>query len=247
MKTLINVLLVMLSTLLITQCEKEPDLPDPNEPVDIPDQRFLKALIDLGVDINGDSVITHGEARDIHKLILSIVLNPEEVLDLTGIDAFIYLDTLFCSHTSIGHLDLSNNEALLVIDCHGCSLKSLDVSGNRKLTELGLGTCNIEIRNELTELDISNCKNLEVLYVDRNSLTSLDISNQTALKELSCGENELTTLDVSNNTTLEFLYLGKMPTLTKVCVWTFPFPPPGVEFYAEGSPNISFTIDCSQN
>jgi len=37
-----------------------------------------------------------------------------------------------------------------------------------------------------------------------------------------------------------------MPSLFKVCVWTTPFPPEGVDVDTTGSPNVYFTIDCSK-
>jgi hypothetical protein len=63
---------------------------------------------------------------------------------------------------------------------------------------------------------------------------------------LGCAGNQLTSLDISNNTVLEELYLGNMPSLGKVCVWTLPFPPEGVALDTEGSPSVYFTTDCSK-
>ena len=36
-----------------------------------------------------------------------------------------------------------------------------------------------------------------------------------------------------------------MPTLKTVCVWTLPFPPTTVSIYTDGSPNITYTMDCA--
>ncbi len=46
--------------------------------------------------------------------------------------------------------------------------------------------------NQLTELDISNCPLLKILYCDYNQLTSLDISNCIQLERLFCSSNHLT-------------------------------------------------------
>ena len=48
MKTIVKVLLSMLTVVLISQCEKD----EPNPVVTIPDDNFLSVLIDLGVDAN---------------------------------------------------------------------------------------------------------------------------------------------------------------------------------------------------
>ncbi len=52
MKTVLKLLLLPLALIILfTQCEKEP------EPVNIPDDAFLNALIEEGVDTNGDGEI----------------------------------------------------------------------------------------------------------------------------------------------------------------------------------------------
>lgn len=84
------------------------------------------------------------------------------------------------------------------------------------------------------------------LICGENPLASLDLSNNTALQELSCNGNQFTSLDISNNTDIVELYIERMPTLNKVCVWTMPFPPDGIEIYTEGSPNVYFSTDCSK-
>ena len=88
--------------------------------------------------------------------------------------------------------------------------------------------------------------NLTYLDCSHNQLTSLDVSGCTVLESLYCGENQLTSLDVSNNTTLTKLQCRDMPSLTKVCVWTLPFPPAGVQVYSKNSTNVYFTTDCSK-
>ena len=55
MKAIIKIgLLPYVFVVLLTQCEKEPDL---NDPVDIPNQNFINALIGQGIDSNGDGNI----------------------------------------------------------------------------------------------------------------------------------------------------------------------------------------------
>jgi len=67
---------------------------------------------------------------------------------------------------------------------------------------------------------------------------------------------KLTSLDLSKNTSLGmalgnmylycYLEIGDMPGLEEVCVWRLPFPPAGFLLCADGSPNVTFTIDCLQ-
>jgi hypothetical protein len=77
-------------------------------------------------------------------------------------------------------------------------------------------------------------------------LTTLDLSNNKALTVLSCTQSWLTILDISNNNALYWLGINEMPWLTKVCVWTLPFPPAGLTVNMTGSPNVYFTTECSK-
>jgi hypothetical protein len=63
---------------------------------------------------------------------------------------------------------------------------------------------------------------------------------------LSCDGNLFTNLDVTNNNAIEDLMLSSMPSLSKVCVWTMPFPPTGVTVDTTDSPNVYFTMDCGK-
>ena len=63
MKTIPYVLLLTLALIvLFTHCEKDP------EPVNFPDDAFLNALIEEGVDKNGDGKISHAEAEVVRSL-----------------------------------------------------------------------------------------------------------------------------------------------------------------------------------
>jgi len=212
----------------------------PTQPVSIPDTAFLHALIDEGVDTNGDSLISLTEAEAVTMLNVS----EKGISDMTGIEAFVNLETLICLINQLTSIDISNNTALKYLDCFANSLTSLNVSNNTALTHLDCS------RNELARLDVSNCTQLESLNCEGNQLTSLNISNNTALKNLSIGGyrgdlNFLTVLDVSNNTALIELSISNMPSLIEVCVWEMPFPPVGVEVDTTGSPNVYFTTDCT--
>ena len=102
MKTIPYVLLLPLALIvLFTQCEKEPDF-DPYEPVDTPDHAFLNALIEEGVDTNGDGEISMGEAA----AITSLDISEDSISDMTGIEKFVNLDTLLCYSNQISSLDV---------------------------------------------------------------------------------------------------------------------------------------------
>ena len=87
--------------------------------------------------------------------------------------------------------------------CVGNQLTELDMSQNKELQTLDC------VVNQLTELDVSQNKKSKKLQCSANQLTELDVRSNTALERLSCKENQLTELDVSNNTALMKLYCGK--------------------------------------
>lgn len=75
-------------------------LPLCSQIVTIPDKAFLYALIDEGVDTNGDSLISHAEAEAITYLGIAGSWDegqPGEIKNIRGIEAFINLDTLRCN------------------------------------------------------------------------------------------------------------------------------------------------------
>ncbi|MFH0757960.1 MAG: hypothetical protein V2B15_11790 [Bacteroidota bacterium] len=205
------------------------------ELVEFPNTAFLEALVDQGVDQNGDGRISFGEA----EACISILLGPSGITDLSGIEAFTNLECLCITLNPLTSLDVSEIPRLHHLQCESCELSTLDISRNNNLTELHVG------RNRLTTLDLSKNTSLTRMSCDNNLLSRLDLSNNHGLVfMISCG-NLLTELDISNNTQLVKIGFDNMPMLHEVCVWTLPFPPPGVEVLMEYSPNVHFTTDCS--
>jgi len=186
MKATFKILLLLcLGCVFFTQCEKETGI----ELIDIPDNAFLTALIELGVDSDGDGKISPAEAEAITYL----DVRQKSISDLTGIEAFVNLDSLNCQTNNLASLDLSGNSALIWLLCDDNQLTNLNVTN---CTELITLTCWF---NNLTSLDISTNINLWRLQCKENQLASLDVSKNTALWELGCPDNQLTSLDVSNN------------------------------------------------
>jgi hypothetical protein len=202
----------------------------------IPDSAFLNGLVADGVDKNGDDQISYPEAEATETLLLP----PSGIIDLTGLEAFINLDSLTITLNPLSGIDLSGNSALRYLKCTYCELTSLDLSNNLQLEEV------ICSRNLLPEIDISLNRSLVKLFCKNNLLTKLDLSANTGLtKMVSCG-NQLTRLDISEHTALKLIGVDNMPMLTEVCVWTLPFPPEGVTTLQGFSPNIIFTTTCSR-
>ena len=99
----------MLTVVLLGNCEKEVG----QKTIKIPDNNFLTALIEQGVDKNGDGKISSSEAKVINYLEVSY----DSISDMTGIEKFVNLDTLLCTNNQIITFDISNNTALVHLFC----------------------------------------------------------------------------------------------------------------------------------
>lgn len=119
-----------------------------NPNVYIPDTNFKTALLNnYNIDLNSDNEISYTEAANFSS---SLNVSNKSIADLTGIEAFVSVKTLYCYTNSLTTLDLSGNSALSSLYCND---------------------------NELTHLDISANTNLTQLYCQDNLLTSLNVAN----------------------------------------------------------------------
>ena len=163
----------------------------------IPDANFKAYLVgNSAINTNGDSEIQVSEAAAFNGTIDCYNMS---INDLTGIEAFTSLTSLYCSYNQLTSLDVSGATALTYFISGSNLLTSLDISNNTALTNLD---CH---ENQITSLDVSSNTALTNLYCSYNQLTSLDVSQNAVLSELSCHDNQLTILDVSNNTDLMYM------------------------------------------
>jgi len=171
-------------TLLCTQCEVFKPEPD----VNIPDEAFLNALIELGVDTNGDGAISPSEAEVIPHLDVS----ERRISDITGIEAFINLERLNCWKNQLTGLDVSQNTTLTYLYCAYNQLTSLDVSNNTALIVLHC------FGNQLSSLDISN----------NFSLKNIQLRDMPSLNEVCVWEMPFppagVELDIANSPNINF-------------------------------------------
>lgn len=122
--------LILSALFIFTQCKKEqPDI------VDIPGDNFLNALIQKGIDTDGNGIISSEEAAGVSSLDIS----GKDISDITGIESFINLDTSNCLYNIISYLDVWMNTNLIFLECGQNRLTSLDVSKNLALSTLRCG------------------------------------------------------------------------------------------------------------
>lgn len=164
----------------------------------VPDDNF-EAFLEANAMGNGipndDSVTT----ANINGIVL-LNVNSMSISDLTGIEDFSSLATLFCGDNQLTALDVTQNTALINLYCHQNQIASLDVSNQPALKVLFCG------ENQLSSLDVTQNTALEQLTCHVNQLTALDITQNPALHYFSCSSNQLTSLNVTQNTALTHLY-----------------------------------------
>ncbi|WP_299675499.1 T9SS type A sorting domain-containing protein [uncultured Tenacibaculum sp.] len=163
----------------------------------IPDANFKTYLLgNTAINTNGDDEIQVSEAKIFDGRIDCSSLN---INDLTGVEAFVALKTLWCRNNQITDLDISNNVNLDGLDVSDNELTNLDVSKNTILRFLNCS------ENKLTDLNVSN-SSIKTIDCSDNSLTNLNTNNASALEHITCYKNKLTSLDLSTNEPLYALY-----------------------------------------
>lgn len=182
--------LLLIFLLGTCQCKKE----NPADAVVFPDPKFQAALLESGVDADGDGQISTEEAGSIRAL----SLGPSGISDLTGIEAFVNLDSLAVKVNPLAPPDLSSNKALQHLGLSGCGLKELDITKNSALRSLDC-TGNTGLNSYLKTLDLSGNPELEELIVPGNELTELKLSANPKLQKLECSRNRLPELDLTQN------------------------------------------------
>lgn len=153
--------------------------------VSIPDANFREALLGDGFILDASS--EQCELTEVGLAATSIDFIPGcQIADLTGIEAFENLETLYCAMNQITHLDLSKNLALQTV-----------VMSYNPLEEIILGDVN------LTTLSLSGSlmtQGYPTIYSSGVRVSS----------------SKLQTVDVSNNSQLTLLDVSDCPALTTV-------------------------------
>ncbi|SVB16814.1 uncharacterized protein METZ01_LOCUS169668, partial [marine metagenome] len=136
----------------------------------VPDNNFEQTLIDDGHDDTLDDYVL--TANIIGVEILDV--NEKEISDLTGIEDFTALTSLYCNNNQLTVLDVSSNTALTGLDCGYNQLTALDVSNNTALTEL---ECH---NNQLLHLNMKNgvTDQLTEFIATSNSLHCIEVNEE---------------------------------------------------------------------
>ena len=93
----------------------------------IPDTNFEQSLINYGYDLVKDGFVETSAIDTVTEL----MINNNNISDLTGIESFIALQSLFCYDNNLITLNLANNTQLFEVTCSNNNLTSIDLrNGN---------------------------------------------------------------------------------------------------------------------
>ena len=159
----------------------------------VPDDQFEKALIDLNYDTGVlDDFVPTANINTVN----SLHVNSKGIKDLTGIENFTALQSLYCMNNQIKKINVKNNTNLITLVCATNQISDLSTF-NSSLQVLNIN------ENGLSTIDVSGYTNLRSLYVAGNAISNIDLSSNTTLQDFRChSNNNLTTLDLSANTAL---------------------------------------------
>ncbi|AXY73675.1 hypothetical protein D3H65_06655 [Paraflavitalea soli] len=156
--------------------------------VRIPDANFKKAIIDQGVDTNGDGQIQVEEAKKV--TILYVV--KAGIVSLEGIKSFVNLVDFGFHENKVKTVDVSGLKKLKFIYGFDNELESVITKGCDSLVNI---SCH---KNKLRSIEIAHLKKLVILSLGWNQFTRLDVSNMTELKQVELHDNQLREVKFNN-------------------------------------------------
>ena len=143
----------------------------------VPDDNF-EAFLEangMGNGVLDDNYVTTANISSVN----SLLLDNQIIFDLTGIEDFYLLQTLFIRNMYLTELDLSNNIYLSNLYCTG---------------------------NQLACIDVSGCNSLYQFWCENNFLTQLDLSNNISLGWLAASSNPFLNCIQTNTNNVDFNY-----------------------------------------
>ncbi len=176
-----------------------------NDIVEIKDQTFLSWLLDY--DQNNDGFIQKNEVIGVKELLIA----QRKIKSLAGIEYFVNLELLDCSHNELTELDLSKNTALKEIYCYGNKIDTINVSNSEALEKFNCSN------NRIRSIDVTHNPKLKYLDCSMNngSMTSdnygiqkIDVTKNPELEVLEANYLHISNIDVTKNPKLKKLDIG---------------------------------------
>ncbi|MCH9661707.1 MAG: T9SS type A sorting domain-containing protein [Bacteroidetes bacterium] len=193
--------------------------------VSIPDPNFKSRLLThipvIDINNNGEIEVSEAEALSTTLDLGESPSSPGNIMDLTGIEAFLNITELSCEYNQIITLDLSTNTSITAINCTGNNITSINVTNNPLLEILDASEntfTTVDLSNNsqlsffqsnfghLSSIDLSNNANLLYCYVQGNQLTELNLDGNPLLDGIIIDDNNINSLYVEHNSLLRFIY-----------------------------------------
>ncbi len=162
----------------------------------IPDARFERALIELGIDtdatLNGQMATQ--DALAVTSLEISQASLPNYpypaadfydglIHDFTGLEAFVYIELLSISLTMAEQINLNSLVNLKYLNFGDNMLTSIDVSHNTLLEKIELTNGgDVYPLNSIGELDFSHNPNIN--YINSGGVGQINLNNQNNLENI---------------------------------------------------------------
>ncbi len=182
-----------------------------NNTISISDTNFRNYLI-REFDLDSDGEISNHEA----SLISEINCSKLSINSLNGVEHFINISTLNCSHNNLTSIDLSKNKLLTSLNLSYNELKTVDISNLTKVTDLSCNYNPLEIinlgsvkPNKFYDGEIANIYYDYPLFILNSVKTFKFISSTTDILNLKI--KGLTSLDLSECPKLEALHHHNNP------------------------------------
>ena len=158
--------------------------------VNIPDANFKNALLTHVpvINTNNDSEIQVSEAVAFTGL---MKVTSKNIVDMTGVQAFINMTSLDCQHNPITILPTNGLNGLRELNCSYVSLTSLSLNNLPSLLKF---TCDY---SSLTLLTITNLPELSQISCHDNQLITLSINNAPKITQIECYRNQLTSFTLT--------------------------------------------------
>lgn len=167
----------------------------------IPDNRFERALVDLGID--SDSTINGQILTSDALLVTQLELSPNSLTnypypaddfleglihDLTGLEAFVNIERLIVNLTMVENLNNNNLVNLKYLDCVDNLLNSVDVSNNLLLEYIDITSGgDVFPFNYISEIDLSNNPNVQEIFTRNVKRINLNNNSNNPKMQIRLG------------------------------------------------------------
>jgi hypothetical protein len=120
---------------------------------------------------------------------MNATIADTKITDLSGIEFFINVDSIYLASNELATLDVSALTKLRYLSMNSNFLTSLDLSANTELRYLSFNASTKAGAGKLSSIDLTKNTKLEELNLKTHNITTLDLSKNTALRKVDVSAN----------------------------------------------------------